>query len=441
MKLGSYNFNNVLYSDLKKFLCKKMEKEKWDFNSASESDISYFVYGNNIQYGFPIGPNYKAVIKRILKKKNTDFIPNYEEVDYSSMLNFTDNYFSNKKCFLKCSNLTYDHPIYEIKNKEYLKKAINPNNKYFLEEEIKNPFHLDNKKIELRCNVLIIRKKNMFFLLHHPTIFVQSGKEINENLELDEVTMNDIHDLVFRTSNVLLNYLRNSCSIYLLETKKEMNIQENLQFEFVGIDVVLDKNLKPYLSDIVLNPSFGLAKNAKAVQREKINIYNDIIENFIIPYFNNEDFNLSKSRFNLMTKFKPEIPIKFYFSKKTFSINQEIININDLEYPDKITESGEKMVENLLIMKLNELINDNELLIEKISFLPKEMVLDQNSLIINDYLLDEVENEIEEENDNCEYLNTINESDNNIFKNALFLTPWLGTLFLAKKTYHSISRK
>ena len=442
MKLGSYNFNNVLYSDLKKFLSKKMEKEKWDFNNAIDSDLSYFVYGKTIQYGFPIGVNFKSVIRRILKKKNNDFIPKYDEVDYNTMFNYTNNYFIGKKCYLKSSNLPYDQPIYLIKNKEYLKKTIHPDNKYFLEEEVKNPLHLDNKNFELRTKILIIRRKNNFFLFHYPTIFVQSGKEITENLILDEIVLNDIHELVFKTGNVLLNYLRNACSIYLLETKKDINLNENIQFELVGIDIVLDKNFKPYLSDIILNPSFGLVKNAKAVQREKISIYTDIIDNFLIPAFNDEEFNLTKSKFHVMTKFKPNINIKHFFSKKTFTINQETINIEDLEYQDKITESGEKMVENLLNMKITELNNDNELLIEKISFIPPEIMFDQNKLIMNDYLLDEIENPIEEEEDTqCEYLNTIHHSDHNILKNVFYLTPWFGAVFLAKKTYQSISRK
>ena len=70
---------------------------------------------------------------------------------------------------------------------------------------------------------------------------------------------------------------------------KELN--KGLQFNLFGIDVIIDKNLNPYVLEINYNPSFQASKAIKDIRKLKKKMWKNIIYNFINHYNNTSSIN------------------------------------------------------------------------------------------------------------------------------------------------------
>ena len=84
---SSFNFNLISHRDLRKFLTKKMEIEKWEFSSAFDAILAHYSYQPQMSYGFPHSKNMKIDPRHTVEKDVQ--ISSFILYDFSSLLRST----------------------------------------------------------------------------------------------------------------------------------------------------------------------------------------------------------------------------------------------------------------------------------------------------------------------------------------------------------------
>lgn len=423
---SSFNFNLISHRDLRKFLTKKMEIEKWEFSSAFDANLAHYSYQPQMSYGFPHSKNMKIISKKLLRELELGFVMPFLTFGKDNMNHvFEENhsfledgvyYFRNaegKKELYNYPVKTFEH-IQKIVNAKY-KKSSN-DTQFILEKSVKKPFIFNGNQFETRVYVLVTRIAKKYHTFIYPSIFFNFGtSDINkagffEALGInDEITSNnplikEIYKLVQKTALVISNYLSVTNRVYSVESdiknisKKEIDFfQSEFQFNLYGIDITIDENLKPFLIDIVYNPIFGLIDIPSKVAKEKSKMYNDIIENFVIFYKNNKRVNLDSSNFVLLYDVIPYQEYKCFISKKIFDESSDSKYDDSLEYSsdikDFITSQGEQLVEHILFENKDNLSNDNLILGNRMGLKP----INSEDFINNDYLISSANGGIGEE--------------------------------------------
>lgn len=423
---SSFNFNLISHRDLRKFLTRKMEIEKWEFASAFDATLAHYTYQPQISYGFPHSKNMKIISKKLLHELELGFImpfltfgkDNMNRVfeENSSFLEDGVYYFRNaegKKELYNYPVKTFEH-IQKIVNSKYKKSSSDT--QFILEKSMKKPFIFSGNQFETRVYVLLIRVGKKYHSFMYPSIFFNFGIDnidkqgflnalgINEEITSTNQLIKDIYKLVQKTALVISNYLSVTNRVYSVESdiknisKKDIDFfQSEFQFNLYGIDITIDENLKPFLIDIVYNPIFGLIDIPSKVAKEKSKIYNDVIENFVVFYKNNKRINLDSSNFVLLYDTIPYQEYKCFVSKKIFDETSDSKYDDSLEYSsdikDFITPQGEQLVEHILFENKDNLANDNLILGNRMGLKP----INSDEFINSDYLFTSVTGGISEE--------------------------------------------
>ena len=394
MSLSRFNFNLINQKDLRKFLCLKMESKKWEASSAYDANIAHYSYHKKISYGFPHSHNMKLIIKKILKELDSKFILPFiyfTKTDMVSVLSNNTNFLEDGFYYFRNIEGRREIYNYPVKSFEHIKKIIankykNSSNEmqFILEKSIKKPLLFKGNSFEIRAYVLIVRIDEKYYTFLYPLLLIHFGIK---NIDLDEFIaflgigydnsdninslhpiLKDIYILIQKTSNILSNFIRITNQVYTLENNiKEKNNLE-LQYNLYALDIIINEENNPYLIDIILNPAFGIIK-------EKSNIYNDIIDNFIIYYNKNNVIDFNNSNFILLTNTPQNIQYKMIICKKE---DPNINNYDDslesiTESKDYITTSGEELVQKVLGGNKILLNNDNLFLVNKIELIPASL--------------------------------------------------------------------
>jgi len=460
MSLPRFNFNLINQKDLRKFLSLKMESKKWEASSAYDAIISHYSYHNKISYGFPHSQNMKLIIKKILKELDSKFILPFicfTKTDMISVLSNNTNFLEDGFYYFRNIEGKREIYNYQVKSFEHIKKIIenkyknaSDEMKFILEKSIKKPLLFKGNSFEIRAYILIVRIDEKYYTFLYPLLLTQFG--IN-NINLDEFisflgigyensdNINSLHPilkniyiLIQKTANIMSNFIRITKQIYTLENNIKEKNKSELQYNLYALDIIINEENNPYLIDIILNPTFSII-------REKTNIYNDIIDNFIIYYNKYEKIDFNNSNFILLTNTPQNIQYKIIICKKE---DPNINNYDDslesiTESKNYITTSGEELVQKVLDDNKILLNNDNLFLVNKIELLPNS--------------LDNYESNDRESND-CEF-NNINNNDNEINKKIIQLEkneskkkiigiatatlPIFALSYIVKKTYSLFS--
>ena len=496
MTHSRFNFNLVSHRDLRKYLTKKFELEKWEFSSAYDATLAHYQYQPKISYGFPHSRNIKLIAKKLLKEINENFVlphlcftkknMNSTLVDNSDFLEDGTYYFRNADGKRELYN-------YPVRSLEQIQKIVatkykksTEDTQFILEKNTKKTWDFDGQNYELRAYVLVTRIGTNYHFFMYPTIFANFGKDgVNRNAfseflqiaDPDNINglhplMKNIYKLVQKTGLIIANSLGVTNKVYRVENdirkghKETDYFKAEFQYNLYGLDICLNEDKQPFLSDIVLNPIFGALQADPKIGKEKAKIYNDIVDNFVIYYDKFKKLNLTTSNFILLSDVPQNSPYKLLVTKKQFDENGESKFDDTLQYAmdtqDFITPQGEELVQNILFENKESLTNSNLLLLDKLGMKPNNT----DEFINQDYLVSsaiggigeeiklntDLEDYIERKKDACEFEKIPNKEEFiqnkivqlkkkekreemlNIAKKTL---PIIGIAYAAKKTYNA----
>lgn len=498
MKDSRFNFNLISHRDLRKFLTKKMESERWEFSSAYDATLAHYQYQPKISYGFPHSRNMKLITKRLLRELQSDFILPFLCFNKSNMNEVLDNnldfleegiyYFRNAEGKRELYN-------YPVKSLEQIQKIVNVKYKksskdtqFILEKAVKKPLAFNGNAFELRMYLLVVRIGTKYHSFLYPTVFANFGTNNvnkdefltslgfdNENINGLNPLMKDIYKLSQKTALVISNYLGITNKVYRVENEikaknKEIDyFRSEFQYNLYGLDITINNEMKPFLSDIVFNPIFGVMDCSQKVGKEKAKMYNDVIDNFVLFYNMHKRLNFDNSNFVLLNETPTNQPYKWLIGKKLFDENGESKFDDSLEYAvdiqDFITQQGEDLVQNILFENKTTLSNDNLLLVNNFGLKPSS----SDSFINSDYLISSAigglseeyvmkndledfvrEKEMKRESCVMEDERVIetkikqlkrSEKNNEIYNLAKSTLPILGLAYAAKKTINALTTK
>jgi len=468
MNVSRFNFNLISQKDLRKYLTKKMESFNWEFSSAFDADLAHYTYNNKMSYGFFHGRNMKITIKKILYDLDCGFVLPFiyfNAKNMESVLNENHSFFDDSIYYFKLIDKRKDNTDYLIKNKEHLKKIVKSkykksNSIFCLEKSSKIMSTFNNELFDLRAYVLVCKINNDFYTFLYPSIFAyfddisldkhsffkSIGIGKSDEVSFNNSLMKKIYNVANQTALIISNYLDVTKKIFKLEKDLKNIINDNieLQYNLYGLDLYLNAEKNPILYDISINPMLGLLNQPQKIIREKIRIYDDILENFVLSYNNKGDIDVEKSSFVLLKNDIPDARCNWFISKKINYNNDDTIEykINSSEI---ISAHAENMIQNLLIENKKELKEYNSNLRECKKYRtneasgyiePKANYL-QNGIeefYIKDYNEAEIEHKINE-------LLEKEKKSSKLVNLASVSIPLFGLAYIAKKTYSKLEGK
>lgn len=498
-----FNLNLVNHRDLRKFLTKKLEHEKWEFGSAYDATISHYMYQPKIAYGFPHSKNLKIIVKKMLKEMHPEFVMpflTFNKKEMNEVLEANNRFLDDGNYYFRNADGKKELYNYPVKSLEQIQKIVQTKYKkasgdtqFILEKSVKKPYIVQGSVFEIRAYLLISRIGSKYFSFLYPSIFVNFGidniqaENFFQVLELGSEgpfvnglnpVMKEIYKLVQNTSLIISNYLSITNKVYRVENEikpknKETDFfKSEFQYNLYALDICMNEEKQVFLSDIILNPIFGVEDLSAKNGKEKEKMYNDIIDNFVIFFANHKCINFNDSNFVVLNQIPPNQPYKFLLGKKMFDESEGSKYDESLDYntdiQDFITVQGELLVENILFENKNNLVSDNQVLVSKFGLKPS----DSEDFINSDYLISSASGGLsqefivdkEKEQKECDFsfkpkkkknvdvekeelfiqkkiqeLTSKDKTQNKIFEVAKNTLPVLGLLYAAKKTYNAFS--
>jgi len=462
MTIYRYNFKEIQNRDIKKYLQSKFNFEKWEETIAADAIVSHFSYFSKISYGFPLSKNIFIIIKKILKTHLKDYELSYlffdkkneKEILYKNIDFFTDAIY-----YLRNSEGKKEIYNYNLSNIDTFRKIIttklkdqNDDSEYILEKLNKNPLLFQGNSFEFRTYILVVKIEKKIYTFLYPLLTVHFGIEnINmldffkfleiENDNLSKIDsfhpiMNEIYNLIQKTSNIIANIVKLTNYIYKIENSEryKKSDKSQLQYNLFALDIILDENKKPYLIDIIENPIYSNSRENTKIIKEKNKIFNDIIDNFVISFAKLSTISFNNSSFIILTENNQYFEYKILITKK---INDELL-INDI-----ISKDGENFLIKILNdteiefktdnssflknLKLKNSSDDNVDKFEKLLSEPEECIFEKEKPVIN------IEGKIED-------LLT-KEKKEKLVGIASATIPIFIATYLAKKTYETLTKK
>lgn len=211
--------------------------------------------------------------------------------------------------------------IYLLKRNVQRKKGIQISNDYTtlvngylnnfkLIQEFKQSYLINNRKFNLRYYMLIIgQNDNINVFIHNYNKILYASKLVSDdkmdfesnitnsyNLEQDiynshpfnlKELCNLVPDLI-GIEKEINSVLLKLCRAIVLPLNKVITIKNNQKFQLFGIDVIIDKNKKPYVLEINKGPDMKAKDDRDKLMKTKI--LNDVFSK--IEVINNDSFNL-----------------------------------------------------------------------------------------------------------------------------------------------------
>lgn len=372
MSIFRYNLNKIENHDMKKYLQSKLNFEKWEDSNVEDATLSHFSYFNKISYGFPISNNFFIIVKKILKKYLEESELPYlifDKKNEKEILCKNIDFFEDAIYYLRNSEGKKEIYNYKLSTLENFRKILinkykdyNDDSEFILEKSNKNLLLFQGNSFELRTYVLVVKINKKIYTFLYPLLIFHFGIEnINmmdllkfldieyqdeSKIESFHPIMNDIYNLVQKTSNIIANIVKLTNYIYKIENiekykKSNRSKKSQMQYHLYALDIILNEDKKPFLIDIIENPFYSASKEDFKIIKEKNKIYNDIIDNFIIPFSKYSIILSDNTDFILLKDKNQYFEYKLLIYKK---INDDLIN------KDLLSKDGE----NFLIKILND---------------------------------------------------------------------------------------
>jgi hypothetical protein len=467
MSIFRYNFNFIPYRDLQDFLISKLDSEQWEESIANYATIAHYSYSKKISYGFPKCSSMKINIKKILKELGDSYVLpflHFNKKDMNHILLNNILFIEDGIYYLRNSDGKKELYNYPLKSIEEINKIIlnkykeaNDNTQFILEKLVKKPCIFKGNSFEIRVFVLFVRIEKKYYTFLYPLLlihfgvddinmrefiqFLEIGYDNSDNINSSHPILKNLYKLIQKTALVISNFISITNHIYKIENEmKNKNLNKSkLQYQLFALDIILNEDNTPFIIDIVFNPFFNNVEMQSKILRENKKMYNDILDNFVIYYNNQQRLNLENSNFIILSETPQYIDYKILISKK-ISENDNIPN-NEL-----ITNHGEDLAIKLIFENISKLENDNLFLVNKL-----ELV---SSKKINREIEHDNNNNNNENQDDCDFDENKDKIINNkiidllqkerkekIIGIASATIPIFLASYLAKKTYQSFTKK
>lgn len=470
MSIFRYNFNFIPYRDLRDFLKSKMESVKWEESIANDATIAHYSYSRKISYGFPKSQNINIIIKKILKELGDSYVLpflHFYKKDMNHILLNNILFIEDGIYYLRNSDGKKELYNYPLKSIEEINKIIlnkykesNDNTQFILEKSIKKPVLFKGNSFEIRVYVLFVRIDKKYYTFLYPVLlfhfgvndinmtefmqFLEFGYDNSDNINGSHPILKNLYKLIQKTTLVISSFIKITNHIYEIENgmKTKNYNKSKLQYQLYALDIILNEDNMPFLIDIVCNPNFSVLDLPSKISREKKKIYNDIFDNFVIHYNNENKINIENSNFIILTETPQHIDYKILICKKMCD-NDELNN--DIFNKELITNQGEDLAIKLLSENISKLENDNLSLLNKFELVPSKSIKSEH----------EHEHDHEHRRDSdCDFNNNsdkiINKKIDDLLKKenkekiigiASATLPIFLATYLAKKTYQSFTKK
>ena len=462
MSIYRYNLNEIQNRDIKKYLQSKLNFEKWEDSMIEDAIFSHFSYFNKISYGFPLSKNFFIIIKKLLKKNLQEYELPYIFFDKKTekeILYKNIDFFEDAIYYLRNSEGKREIYNYKLSTIDSVRKIImtkfkdyNDDSQFLLEKSNKNVLLFQGNSFELRTYILVVKIDKKIYTFLYPLLIFHFGVdninmidllkfldvEYENGSKIDSFhpIMNEIYSLVQKTANIIANLVKLTNNIYKIENieKYKKSNKSQMQYHLYALDIILNQDKKPFLIDIIDNPFYSTSKEELKIIKEKNKIFNDIIDNFVIPFSKYSNILFDNSEFIILTDKNQYFDYKLLICKK---INDEFINKHFLS----------KDGENFLIKILND---------PNIEFKTDNSAFLKNIKLKNRYD-DDIEKIIKNSENNSECIFEEEKVDINIDKKiedliikekkekligiASATIPIFIASYIAKKTYETLTKK
>ena len=285
----------------------KYNKGNWNkFNFYCSNQIfsniltksKLFVAGNNIQFEWNIHTKVYNKLFQNYTMSNVAFIDNkytfFKLLDYNNIVNSPKTYFDvndikqnnethTKNYFLKYAGNNGGKNVFLYKNlTEITKHVKNDNRSYIIQEEVPNMLLIDNKKFILRVWIVIV--DNKFYITSNGCCIVHehiydknsNNRKIHIDHDISKITYRNYNNEPFYKDTIKKICISNTniCSIL----KRQFQFKNNC-YQVLGIDIIFDKKLDPYIIEYNSWPNMSVPYGLyKGILKEFfINFLNDIV--------------------------------------------------------------------------------------------------------------------------------------------------------------------
>jgi hypothetical protein len=219
-----------------------------------------------------------------------------------------NNIYIMKKNIQRKKGIELTNDYYTIINAKY--------NKYRIVQEFKESYLINNRKFNLRYYLLIVcRDNHTFVYLHKYNKILYTQKTVNGADRLDfasNITNSyDVPDNIYQSHPYNLKEFRNMVPdatelepriqelfklfsrAIVLPLNNVVSVKDNNKFQLFGIDIMVDRNMKPYILEINKGPDMK-PKDARD-KKMKLKVLNDMFSKMEIIEIENEnenDYNL-----------------------------------------------------------------------------------------------------------------------------------------------------
>ena len=196
-------------------------------------------------------------------------------------INTLKNNFSNSnnliETFILKKNIQRKNGLKITNNKNEILNGLK--NEYKVAQKyIKNTYLVNGRKLNIRIYILVIYKRYIHFYLHRDTKCIYTNKEYKDDIDdfesnitsynMDYViydknpfSIEELNEFIYKKDGIkidifdkikeLMKLVSSACTKYL---KKNNNIKNATAFQLFGIDILLTKDLIPYILEINKGP-------------------------------------------------------------------------------------------------------------------------------------------------------------------------------------------
>lgn len=246
---------------------------------------------------------WESLMKCYGRKKASELMPESFVLNDQEDMDSFKKVFNDKNIYILKKNVQRKEGLKLSSNLDYILKAKNEQYKV-VQKYLTNLYLINKRKVNLRIYLLIIIKDNtIFFYMSNLGKCIYTNKDYNDNnFDFESnITSYNLDMSVYKThprnfddlfefinnksnneekskalSNNIYNLLKDICICLSNNIFQSDNIKNTTTFQLFGIDVIFDKDMKPYLLEFNKGPDMIPRDNID--QEMKTNVQMDMFE-------------------------------------------------------------------------------------------------------------------------------------------------------------------
>ena len=200
--------------------------------------------------------------------------------------------------------------VIQDRNNKWMVSKMKQRNKYVLQDGVENMMLNEGRKFDIRTHALFLKVGNRFKMyMWHNSYLRICVNEYNPNSLNEGDHLTNIHRQHFKEgfdynkNQKLLSDLpeyeeinkniKDACKelFYSLNTNLKINVDENPAMWIVGLDFIIDNNLKPWLIEVNHNPGYLGEQNMRKYTKINYNSMVDLADNILEKVLRNQMIN------------------------------------------------------------------------------------------------------------------------------------------------------